>query len=809
MSILQDLRYAFKMLAKSPGMTCAALVMLALGIGATTSIFSVINGVLLRPLSYKNPERLVAIWQSNPKAQVRRMPTSGPNFADWRDQSRSFESMSWSVNQPVTITLEDPEQVPGCIVPPGFFNVLGVVAARGRLLTRSDPGLGVAVLSWAAWDRRFGRDPNIIGRKLVTSMGNQVVVGVLPSWYRQPALADGDKEPEIWIPFDVAGQLPREQPLLSVIGRLKPGVSVGQASVEMAGIGRRLAAEYVVNKSTRVDVVPLKDVTGGQVRRPLWLLLGAVGVLLLCACANVANLLLARSIERRREFAIRLALGSSRARAFRQVVTEGLLLSLAGGAIGVLLANLGVEWFVTAAGTLIPRGELVRVDGAVLLFTLAVSCLTGVAFACMPAFASSRAGLSDALKSGGRTGGDGMHKRTRSLLVASEIALAVVLLAGAGLLMRSFWRVLNIDIGYAPEHVLTAEIPDEGSPSRNPNFLPDLLSRVKTLPGVQAAGAARALPLAFDLAPMQAFDIVGGAAPKQGETREAVVGVATPGYFPAMRIALRRGRLFDDRDGPKAPPVALVSEALVRRYFPNEDPIGKTLDVGRTLNTRVPGNTGYVLHGTATIVGVVADVRQTDVLAEPKPQIWNAYGQRRWLTMTLAIRTAGDPMQLAGILRSELRAVDRVKPLTNIRTAAEYYSGALAQRRISMILVGALAAVALVLSAGGAYGVIAYSVIQRRQEIGIRMALGAQNGNVVGMVVRQGLTMAGIGLAIGVPAALAAARLLGSMLYGIRPHDPVTFAGLVVLFAAVALAASYLPARKATKVSPIVALRFE
>ena len=802
MSIFQDLRYAFRMLAKRPGMTVAALLMLSLGIGATTSIFSVINGVLLRPLPYDHPDRLVGIWRSNPRMQTARLPSSAPNLADWRDQSRSFESMSGSLNQPVTVTLTDPELLQGCIVMPGFFDVLGVRAARGRLFTRNERSLSAAVLSWRAWERHFGRDPNIIGRKLVTSMGSQEVVGVLPMWYRHPALADGDKEPEIWIPFD-ASPMPRSSPLLSVIGRLKPDVPVGQARAEMAALGRRLAAQYAEERGTQVEVVRFEDVVVGQVRRPLWLLLGAVGVLLLCACVNMANLLLARSLERRREFAIRAALGSSRARAFRQAVTEGLLLSLAGGAIGVLLANLGVEWLVSSAGAVIPRSELVQVDGTVLLFTLAVSCLTGVAFASLPALVSSRDGLNDSLKSSNRIAGNKLHGRTRSLLVASEIALALALLAGAGLLIRSFRHVLDIDLGYAPAHVLTAEIPDEGSPSRNANFLPDLLARVKALPGVQAAGAARALPLTFDLAPMQPFEIVGGAPPQKGETREAVVGVATPGYFPAMRIALRSGRLFDDRDGPKAPNVALVNESFVRRYFPGEDPIGKTVKVGREREDE------YALAGRATIVGVVADVRQAEVLTDPKPQIWNAYGQRRWLTMTLAVRAEGDPKQLAGLIRSELRAVDSAKPLTNIRTAEEYYSGALAQRRVSMMLLSALAAVALVLSAVGAYGVIAYSVAQRSQEIGIRMALGAQSGDVVRMIVGQSLATAGIGLAIGVPAALAAAQLLGSVLYGIKPHDPVTFIGLAVLFAAVAAAAGYLPARRATKVSPVVSLRFE
>lgn len=796
------------MLLKSPVLTTAVLVMLALGIGATTTMFSVINGVLLRPLPYKNPDRLVAIWQSNP--QVLRLPTSVPNFADWRDQSRSFESMSWSLNQPVTVKLDDPEQLSGCIVPPVFFDVLGVHAARGRLLARGDPTLGVAILSWAAWDQRFGREPNIIGRKLETSMGSQIVVGVLPNSYRHPALADGEKEPEIWIPFDLAlGQLPREQALLAVIGRLQPGTSVERARAEMAGIGEKLAAQYATNKGTRVEVVPLMDATAGRVRRPLWLLLGAVAILLLCACVNVANLLLARSIERRREFAIRAALGSSRTRAFQQVVTEGLLLSLAGGAIGVLLANLGVKWLLNAAGALIPRGELVHVGGTVLLFTLSISCLTGIGFASVPAFASSSVGLNEALKSGGRVAANGMLGHARSLLVISEIALALVLLAAAGLLMRTFWCVLNIDMGYAPEHVLTAEIPDEGSPSQNPNFLPDFLSRMKLVPGVQAAGAARALPLALDLAPMQTFDVVGRAAAGQGEIREAVIGVATPGYFPAMRIALRRGRLFENRDSPQAPSVALVNETFVRRYLPNEDPIGVTLDVGQTLQRRAPGNPDYILHGTATIVGVVADVRQTDLLVPPKPQIWNAYGQRHWLTMTVAIRTAGDPTKLAGILRSELRAVDSAKPLANVRTAEDYYSRALAQRRVTMILVGVLAVVALLLSALGVYGVIAYSVTRRTQEIGIRMALGARSGDLIRMVVREGLAMAGIGLMIGVPVALAAARLLRSILYEIKPHDPVTFAGLVLLFIAVAAAASYLPARKVSNVSPMEALRFE
>lgn len=809
MSIVQDCRIALRTLLKSPTVTLAAISMLALGIGATTTIFTVINGVLLRPLPYKNPDRLVAVWNRNPRAQAFRIPASGPNFADWREQSRSFEGMSWYVNQPVTMTLADPEQVPGCIVPAGFFDVLGMPPGRGRLFARTDPSLGAAILSWAAWDRRFGKDPHIVGRKIATSMGSQIVLGVLPDSYRHPALADGEKEPEIWILFDlVPRDLSRDQGLLTVIGRLKSTVSIEQARTEMAGIGERLA-ESSANKDTRVEVVSLIDVAAGRVRRPLWLLFGGVGILLLCACVNVANLLLARSIERRREFAIRTALGSSRARAFRQVMTEGLLLSFTGATIGLLLARLGAQFLAMFAGALMPRSELVKLDGRALLFTAAVSLLTGIAFACVPVFTSSPADLNEILKSGGRAGSSRRLGRARSLLVSCEIALALVLVAGTALLTRSFWRVLNIDVGYSPSHVLTAEIPDEGSPSQNPNFLPELLSRMRLAPGVESAGATRTLPLSFDSAPMQAFDIVGRPSPAQGETREAVVDIATPGYFRTMGIALRRGRLFNEADTPRSQNVAVVNEAFVRRYFANEDPIGKTLDVGRTLQRGGMGNPDHILHGRATIVGVVADVRQSDMVAAPKPHMWNVYGQRRWLTVTLAIRTHGDPGKLAGILRKELRAVDGAKPLTNIRTAEEYYAGALAQRRVSMIVMGCLAAVALLLSALGEYGVIAYFVSRRVQEIGIRMALGAQSGDLIWMIVRQGLTMALIGLGIGVPAALAAARLLGSALYEIKPYDPGTFAGIVALFVAVAVTASYVPARQAVKVSPMAALRFE
>lgn len=802
----KDVRISLRMLRKDLSFTGLAVLTLGLGIGATTAVFSVINGVLLNPLPYKDPGRLVILRQVRTESGVIRAATSYPNFADWKNQSDSFEAIAaQSVPTAITLTEPEPDVVPAIGVDRNFFNLVGVQTTQGRVFAADDfkPGSApVGIVTWKAWKRRFGSDPGIIGRKLMSNGRARTIIGVLPPQYRQPRLDAEGKDPELLIPMDFSMLRMREVGILNVIGRLKPGVSIGRARSEMAGIGARLAREYRVNQGTEVETVPLADVLVGRVRKPLWLLLGAVLVLLLCACVNMANLLLSRSVKRQQEFAIRAALGGRPGLLFTQVITEGLVLSGLGALAGIALARAGVGWLMFTAGNLIPRGEQVAVDGTVLLFTLALSCLTGLLFACVPAFVCSRGDLNEALKQGGKAAGTPTLGRMRSLLVGAEVVLAVVLLAGAGLLLRSFWRVLNIDMGYETRNVLTADLALPGTENnRGVTLLSALLSRISRLPGVEAAGAAGTVPLALSTTPELSFEIVNSPGTASGEPRSAAVVAADAGYFRAMRIALRLGRLFDAGDGSQSPPVALVNEALVRRYFPGEDPIGRVLNIGAA--------TRNIASGAARIVGIVADVRQTGVLAEAKPQIWRPHAQCQWPFMTLALRTSGDPNALAGPLRSEVRALDRTIPLTNVRTAENYYSEALVERRLSVFLLGSLAALALALSAIGVYGIIAYSVSQRRREIGIRMALGAQPGAVVSMLVGQGLVVALAGLAIGIAAALAVTRLLAGVLYGIAPHDVLTFGGVAVLFAAVAVAASYFPGRRAVRANPLAALRME
>ena len=797
----KDVRVSLRGLRREAGFTMLAVLTLGLGIGATTAVFSVIRGVLLSPLPYQEPGRLIAIWQNRLEANERRNPVSYPNFKDWQEQSRSFEAMA-AASVPATMTLDEPEPdaLPIYLVDPSFLQVLGVQkAAQGRLFQKEDFGLAahpVALLSYASWQGRFGRDPNIIGRQLKSNGAVRTIVGVLPASYRQPPLDYRGREPELLFPQEFSVIQRREAGVMDVIARLKPGVTAQQAAAEMAAIGQHLAKQYPENRGMGVETARLEDVVVGKARGPLWLLFGAVGVLLLCACLNMANMLLARSMQRRPEFAIRAALGGRRGLLFGQVIAEGLTLSLMGALVGAGLAEVGVRWMVRAAGAMIPRSEAIRVDGTVLLFTLGVACAAGVLFALAPALFSAHTDGSEALKHGARTGEARGVGRMRLVLVGSEIAMAVVLLAGSGLLMRSFWHVLQVNMGFDPQDVLTAEV---AVPAR-PGFVPELLGRVARLPGVQAAGAAGTVPLA--LSPTAEVSITIRNRPAgAGETRTAGVVAATPGYFPAMRIGLRRGRIFDDRDGARQTEVALVNESFVRRYLAGVEPVGQVVEIGM--------NGQSFVMGVARIVGVVADVRQTDVLAEAPPQIWKPHAQCAWPFMTLAVLTAGAAPDLPRLLRQEMKAMGGQAPLTRIRPAGEYYRDALAQRRVSLLLLGVLAGLALVLSAVGVYGVIAYSVMRRRREIGIRMAMGAQAGDVLGMVMRQGLAVTGVGLAAGTMAALGLTGLLESMLYGVRPYDPWTFGLVAVVFLAVAGAASYFPGRGATRMNPMAALRLD
>jgi predicted permease len=803
-TLLHDLRFAVRMLVKNPGFTAAAVLTLALGIGANTAVFSVIDGVLLRPLPYRNPAELVVIWETNAQAAIFREPTSAPNFLDWRAQNRALDGMAATANWIPTLSGQgDPQQLTGSMVTAEFSPVLGVAPALGRnFLPEEDrPGHeAVVILSHSLWERQFGSAPNVPGRKITLNERVFTVIGVMPPGFRHPELTRPAKRVEVWrplaLPPDPRG---RRGDFLRVFARTKPGVSLQQARTEMTAISERLARQYPeANAAFKTETVPLTEAIVGEVSRPLWLLLGAVGLLLLIACANVASLLLARATERRREFAIRAALGGARTRLFRQLITESLLLSLVGAVLGVLLAVWGLNSMVALGGAAIPRSDQVHVDGWVLAFTLAVSVLTGVLFGVFPAVQACRSDLGEALKAGGRSAASGFRQnRLRALLVASEMALTLLLLVGAGLLLRSFWRIQSVQLGFQPARVLTAELKlpafQKPDPVRNSSFLAGLLDRLQYLPGAEAVGGINSVPLSGRGAELD-FRIQGRPEPPPNVVQDAIVSVATPGYFRAMGIALRRGRLFTFQDAREAPPVALISEAMARRYFSAEDPLGKRIDVG---------------EGWMQIAGVVADVRHQGVLTEPKAQIYMPHAQKGWPLMTLVVRARKDPNSLIAALRHELRLMDKNLALANIKTAEQLVSDAVGERRFAMLLLVLFAALALALAAIGIYGVIAYSVAQRTQEIGVRMALGAQRSDVLRLVLRQGLGMAWVGLGAGIPAALVLTRLLSSMLYGVTPSDPLTFASVIVFFTAVAALASYLPARRATRIDPMVALRYE
>ena len=797
----KDVLVSLRGLRREAGFTALAVLTLGLGIGATTAVFSVVRGVLLSPLPYEEPASLVAIFQNRVQTNETRQPVSYPNFKDWREQSRSFSAMA-AASFPATMTIDEPEPdaLPIYLVDRDFLRILGVRSAwRGRLFVQEDFALAaapVALLSYASWQSRFGGDPSVIGRQLKSRGAVRTIVGILPQSYRHPPLDYRSKDPALLYPQDFSMINRREAGVMTVVARLKPGVTAAQAGAEMAAIGQRLARQYPEDRGVSVETVRLADVVVGKVRGPLWLLLGAVGVLLLCACLNMANMLLARSMQRRPEFAIRAALGGRRGLLFGQVIAEGMTLSLMGAMVGVGLAGLGVQWMLSAAGSMIPRAETIRVDSAVLLFTLGVACTAGLVFALAPALFSARTEGGEALKNGARTGETHGMGRMRLLLVGSEIAMAVVLLTGAGLLLRSFWHVLQVNVGFDPRDVLTAEV---AVPPRA-DFLPELLQRASRLPGVQAVGAAGTVPLA--LSPTAEVSIAIRNLPAApGEVRSAGVVAATPGYFSAMRIALRRGRIFDSRDVAGQPAVALVNETFVRRYLAGIEPVGQVVEIGL--------NGQNFVSGVARVVGVVADVRQTDVLAEASPQIWKPHAQCSWPFMTLAVRTAGVAPDLAKLLRHEMKDMGGGAPLTRVRLAEDYYRDALSQRRMALLLLGLLAGLALLLSAVGVYGVIAYAVTRRRREIGIRMAMGAQAADVLGMIVRQGLTVAGAGLAVGTFAALGLNGLLANMLYGVQPYDPWTFGLVAVVFLAVAAAASYFPGRGAARMNPMAALRLD
>lgn len=812
-TLLQDLRYGYRMLLKNPGSTAVAVVALALGIGANSAIFSVVNGVLLRPLRYKDPERLVILWKTNPGKGIPQFLVAPHDFKDWVEQNRVFDSIAALRPRPGVLTGgETPERVETAWVSPSLFPLLGARASLGRtfLPEEEQPGHNrVMVLSYGLWQRRFGGDPKILGKALTMDGGSYAVVGVMDREFHLP-----DTPAELWAPYALdAKELGQGRAYtLKVIGHLKAGVTLEQAGDDMRAIARRQEEQYPdFNAGWSVKLVPLQEQLVGDIRPTLLVLLGAVVFVLLIACANVANLLLARAGTREREIAIRTALGAGPLRVIRQLLTESVLLGVAGGAVGLLLAYWGVSALVALAPANIPRLQEITMDGRVLAFTALISVVTGIIFGLAPALSAARTDLNTTLKTAGRSGMASAQRRlARSLLVVGEVASSLVLVIGAGLLIRSFLRLQQVNPGFRPDHVLTMQLTLPAarySGLRVALFYKQLLERVRALPGVQVASVARNVPLSGS-DPSLNFVKEHAPAVSSAEQPRARYRAASEDYFAAMGIPLIQGRYFERSDAERAPSVAIINETMARRFWPGPEgapgPIGKRLKAG------------FDESPWSTIVGVVGDVRHAGLDAEAAAEMYYPYLQVPEAlmnfvegAMTLVVRTAGDPSAMVGAVRNEVRQLDADLPVFNVKTMQEMVRGTVAQPRFRTLLLGIFASVALVLAAVGLYGVMAYSVTQRTNELGIRMALGAQKSDVLKLVVRQGVRLAVAGVALGVVVAFGLMRVISNLLYGVNAADPLTFLATSLLLIVVALVASYIPARRATQIDPLIALRYE
>lgn len=796
-TLLKDIRYGVRGLLKRPGFAVIAVLTLALGIGMNTAIFSVINAVLLRPLAYGDPAKLVA-FRSN---------QSAPDLADVELQSRAFSSFGGEVKQALDYTAgSEPIQFQTGQVTGGFFETLGVTAERGRVITPDDDKTGspfVVVLSHGLWLQQFGGDAEIIGKTIPLSGNVYTIIGVMPESFASPR-----DNTEAWTPVHVSNPVAanfRGVHFLRTYGRLAAGATLEQARAEMQVIDKNLAAQYSADNKNRATVlIPLQERIVGESRQSLLVLFAAVSLVLLIACANFANLLLARAAEREREFVIRTALGAGRWRLIRQLLTESVLVSLAGGAVAVLLAIWGTSFLVSLQPENLPRLQEIRVDARVLGFTFGVSLLTGIIFGLLPAWAASRAGISESLKEGGRSAtAGGARQRLRSMFVIGELAVALILLVGAGLLIKTFWNLRSVEPGFNPDHLLSmrVELPETRykEKDKQTRFRTQTLAEINSLPGVQAAMVSE-LPLSgddldHDFLIENRPPIAPGDEPSL-QTR-SVIGE----YFQVMQLPMRLGRNFVPQDfADPAPRVGIVNDEMVRQYFPNEDPLGKRVRWARDKEVR-----------WITIIGVVGDVKHFGLDLPELPALYSPYPQadpwKRW--MTIVARTQAGPATMSQAIKGQIWKVDSQLPVSKVKTMNEVAAASFAARRFNMLLLGIFAALALVLAAVGIYGVMSYAVTQRTQEIGIRMALGARATDVLGLIIRNGMTLALVGIAIGLAGAAALTRLLATLLFGVTPTDTLTFVAVSALLIFVALLACYIPARRATKVDPLVALRYE
>jgi predicted permease len=810
-TLLQDLRYGLRMLAKSPGFTAIAILTLALGIGANTALFSVVNGVLLNPLAYPHSEQLVAVYGKTPG--FARASISYPNFLDWQRGTRTFSSMALYRNEPYNLTgTGETELVGGTMISAAFFPTLGVTPMLGRNFRTDDDRAGAApvvMLGGGLWKRKFGSAPDVVGKSIVLNGASYTIVGVVP-----PSFNFYGSERDLYTPVgqwtDASFLDRRIEVSAHAIGRLKPGIALTQAQADMDAISQNLAAAYPeADKDIGLSLVSMKQDIVGNVQPFLIVLLAAVGFLLLIACANVANLLLARSMGRSREFAIRAALGANNRRVIRQLLTESILLAGFGGALGLLLAFWGTKAVLATLPGALPRANEVSLDSHVLAFTMALSLLAGIVFGLAPAVKTSRVNLQDVLKESGGSGG-GRH-RLHGVFVAVEVALALVLLVGAGLMVRSLAALWRVDPGFNPSHAITFVLSLPADPNTSSAETRARLRlfdhKMKDIPGVKAVSVTLgSRPMIHNST--ESFWIEGQPKPaNQHDMNSALFYLAEAGFQPAMGVTLERGRFITPQDDERSPVVVVIDDVFARTYFPHENPIGKRINLA-TFNVQ------------AEIVGVVGHVKQWGLDADPKSaieaqvdypfmQVPEKLMPLMATVVAVVLRTEGDPTAVMSDVRRAVAEIDSREAVYNVQTLDTVISSSFAARRLSMILLGIFATLALVLACVGIYGVISYLVGQRTREIGVRMALGAQPGDVLRLVIGHGTNMALIGVIIGICAALGLTRLMANQLFGVSAHDPLTFAGVAVLLVIVAVVASYIPARRAMRVDPMIALRYE
>ncbi len=803
----QDVRYGIRMLAKSPAFTFFAVMVLALGIAANTAIFSLADAVLLRPLPYRNPDRLVIVWEDSSFIGFPENTPAPGNYKDWKAQNQSFEDMAAYRRSSLNLTGDgQPERLIAGRVTANLFSVLGVQPAMGRMFLPEDdkPGApNVAVLSYGLWLRRFGSDASITGKTIRLNDQSFTVIGVMPRGVQFP-----DKQTDFWVAMQMTAEelASHDSHYLHVLARLKPRVTLKQANADLAGVAARLARQLPEsNTNVGAYAVLLHKQMTGDLRDAIFILLGAVGFVLLIACANVANLQLARAAGREREMAVRLAMGASQFRLVRQLLTESLLLAGLAGGLGLLLS----QWGMTFLARLIPAGfpgaDQISLNTKVLVFTLLVSLATGILFGLAPAFRVRAMRLNESLKQGGRTGAGATGGRTRDALVVAEVALALVLLTGAGLMIESFANLRSVDPGFRADHVLAMRTPlpyprYQQLAKRNA-FYDQVLERVSRIPGIVSAGYTTWLPLT-NAGGTNGFIIEGRPAPKPGEVNDANVRMVSTDYARTIGMRLKAGRWLNDADGAESQPVVVINEAMARLFWPNENPLGKRFKFGG-IESKFAWN---------TIVGIVGDVRQMGLDAPGRAELYMSYRQQQQPYFSpeyLALKTSGDPLQFANAVREQIWAVDPEQPVAAVMAMQDLVDDELAPRKIQADLLGAFAGLALLLASLGIYAVLTFRVTQRTQEIGVRMALGAQNVDVLRMVLVQGLRLTFTGVAMGLAAAFALNRLLAHLLYGVSATDPVTFGSVAILLTVVALAACYIPARRAMRVDPMIALRYE